>query len=136
MGHSCHVKIYKRRNPQTTPLWKLLDSHFADFEESYDKLLQKKYGFYRPVISHVVRKYLECGDLHEGFTRIKFPDCHHQFILAFSCKGRYFCPSCHNKKVVLFGHHLKETILFPVPHRQSDWTLLCKCALTFPQCST
>ena len=25
---------------------------------------------------------------------------------------------CHNKKVIQFGHHLKETILFPVPHRQ------------------
>ena len=28
------------------------------------------------------------------------------------------CPSCHNKKVVQFGHHLKETVLYPVPHRQ------------------
>lgn len=24
----------------------------------------------------------------------------------------------HNKKVVQFGYHLKETILYPVPHRQ------------------
>lgn len=77
-----------------------------------------QYGFYRLVISRVVRKYLECGDLHQGFTRIKCPDCHHEFILAFSCRGRWFCPSCHNKKVVQFGHHLKETILYPVPHRQ------------------
>lgn len=118
MEHSTQLKIYKRRNPQTTPLWKLLDSHFVDFEEIYDKLFQKKYGFYRPVISHVVRKYLECGDLHQGFARIKCPDCHHQFILAYSCRGRWFCPSCHNKKVVQFGHHLKETVLYPVPHRQ------------------
>ena len=59
-------------------------------------------------------------------ARIKCPDCHHQFILAFSCRGRWFrslagsltCPSCHNKKVVQFGHHLKETVLYPVPHRQ------------------
>ena len=28
------------------------------------------------------------------------------------------CPSCHNKKVVQFGHHLKETVIYPVPHRQ------------------
>ncbi len=118
MEHSNQLKISKRRNPQTTPLWKLLDSHFVDFEEIYDKLFQKKYGFYPPVISHVVRKYLECGDLHQGFARIKCPDCHHQLILAYSCRGRWFCPSCHNKKVVQFGHHLKETVLYPVPHRQ------------------
>jgi ssDNA-binding Zn-finger/Zn-ribbon topoisomerase 1 len=110
--------IYKRRKPQETSLWKLLDHHFFEFEERYDDLFQQQYGFYRPVISHVVRKYLECGDLHQGFARIKCPDCHYEYLLAFSCRGRWFCPSCHNKKVVQFGHHLKETVLYPVPHRQ------------------
>jgi Putative transposase/Transposase zinc-binding domain len=37
--------------------------------------------------------------------------------LAFSCKGRWFCPSCHQKKVQLFGALLAESILYPVPHR-------------------
>ena len=36
---------------------------------------------------------------------------------GFSCKGRWFCPSCHQKKVQLFGALVTETILFPVPHR-------------------
>ncbi|MCP3928211.1 MAG: hypothetical protein GY705_03815 [Bacteroidetes bacterium] len=49
---------------------------------------------------------------------------HHQFILAYSCRGRWFCPSCHNKKVVQFGHHLKETVLYPVPHRQYVFSIL------------
>ncbi|NOR23957.1 MAG: hypothetical protein GQ542_06100 [Desulforhopalus sp.] len=98
MEHSSHVKIYKRRNPQTTLLWKLLASHFTDFEENYDDLFQKQHGFYRLVISHVVRKYLECGDLHEGFARIKCPDCHREYILAYSCRGRYFCPSVPRSK--------------------------------------
>ena len=38
---------------------------------------------------------------------------HHEYLLAFSCKGRWFCPSCHQKKVQLFGALLTETILFP-----------------------
>jgi hypothetical protein len=118
MEYSSEVKIYRLRKPQETSLWKLLDHHFLEFVERYDDLFQQKYGFYRPVISHVVRKYLECGDLREGFARIKCPVCHHEYILAFSCRGRWFCPSCHNKKVVQFGHHLKETVLYPVPHRQ------------------
>ena len=37
--------------------------------------------------------------------------------MAFSCKGRWFCPSCHQKKVQLFGALLAESILYPVPHR-------------------
>jgi hypothetical protein len=28
-----------------------------------------------------------------------------------------FCPSCHQKKVQLFGALLAESILYPVPHR-------------------
>ena len=110
--------VYKRRKPQETSLWKLLNDHFFEFEAVYDGLFQRRYGFYRPVISHVVNKYLECGDLHQGFARIKCPDCQHEYLLAFSCRGSWFCPSCHNKKVVQFGHHLKETVLYPVPHRQ------------------
>ncbi|MCP3955131.1 MAG: hypothetical protein GY697_23365 [Desulfobacterales bacterium] len=51
-------------------------------------------------------------------ARIKCPDCQHEYLLAFSCRGRWFCPSYHNKKVVQLGHHLKETVLYPVPHRQ------------------
>jgi len=66
----------------------------------------------------MVRKYLECGDLEQGFARVRCPDCHHEYLLAFSCRGRWFCPSCHSKKVVQFGNHLHDNVLFPVPHRQ------------------
>lgn len=33
------------------------------------------------------------------------------------------CPTCHAKQVVQFGHHLKETVLYPVPHRQYVFTV-------------
>jgi hypothetical protein len=38
-------------------------------------------------------------------------------MLAFSCKRRYFCPSCHQKRVVEFGEWLCAHVLRPVPHR-------------------
>ena len=117
MECSDQLKVYKRRKPQETSLWKLLNHHFVDFEEGSDELFQHQYRFYRQVIPHVVRN-VECGDLHQGFARIKCPDCHHEYLLAYSCRGRWFCSSCHNKKVVQFGHHLKEVVLYPVPHRQ------------------
>ncbi len=50
--------------------------------------------------------------------RVRCPDCHHEYLLAFSCRGRWFCPSCHAKKVILFGQHLRDNVLYPVPHRQ------------------
>jgi hypothetical protein len=68
-------------------------------EERY----QNKYGVLRDVVREVVCKYLGCGDLKRGFTRIKCKYCKHEVLLAFSCKGRYFCPSCYQKSVLMFG---------------------------------
>jgi len=118
MAWSDEAKEYRGRKPRESPLWQLLDKHFDEFEERYDDLFARQYGFYRPVIPHVVRKYLECGDLHQGFARVRCPDCHHEYLLAFSCRGRWFCPSCHTKKVIQFGSHLQDNVLYPVPHRQ------------------
>lgn len=73
---------------------------------------------FRPVITGVVSNCLNCGTLQHGFARVKCPGCQHEYLLAFSCRGRWFCPSCHNKKVVQFSSRMKENVLFPVPHRQ------------------
>lgn len=118
MSWSDADQVYKQRKPRESPLWQLLDEHFDEFEERYDELFSKDFGFYRPVISHVARKFLECGDLHQGFARVLCPDCHHEYLLAFSCRGRWFCPSCHAKKVVQFAAHIQENVLYPIPHRQ------------------
>jgi hypothetical protein len=40
-GSSSDVEIYKRRKPQETSLWKLLNHHFLEFEERYDDLFQQ-----------------------------------------------------------------------------------------------
>ncbi len=39
-------------------------------------------------------KYLQCGIFAHGFVRVRFDDCGHDFLMAFSCKGRGVCPSC------------------------------------------
>ncbi|MFO7752084.1 MAG: transposase zinc-binding domain-containing protein [Desulfobacteraceae bacterium] len=31
---------------------------------------------------------------------IRCPDCGHERLLAFSCRGRWFCPSCHGKRTI------------------------------------
>jgi len=123
----------------------LFNNHYEAFERNYHGRFEKEYGYFRPVISEVVHDYLKCGDLKEGFARVRCPDCAHEYLLSFSCKGRWFCPSCHAKKVIQFGEHLRQEILCPIPHRQYVFTLpkilrvyfkydrkllgkLCKCA--------
>ena len=111
------AQVYRSRRPKASPLWQCLSGHFDAFLELYEEQYQPRYGFLRPIIREVVNKFLDCGDLERGFARVRCDDCQHEYLLAFSCKGRWFCPSCHQKKVQLFGALLSETILFPVPHR-------------------
>ena len=117
------LSVYHPRDPKASPLWQIFSRHYDDFEKSYPEKFEKKYGFFRPVISEVVRAYLRCGDLKEGFARIRCPKCGHEYLLQFSCKVRCFCPSCQAKRVVIFGHHLQENVFYPVPHRQYVFAL-------------
>lgn len=110
--------VYHPRQPQQAPLWQLLNEDFHDFELNYDERCVRKYGYPRQVVSDVVTGFLDCGGLRKVFARIRCHDCHHEQLLAFCCRGRWFCPSCHAKKVVQFGIQLSAAILSPVPHLQ------------------
>ena len=115
--------IYQPRKPKLSPLYQSIVTHFAEFESVYEERYQKRYGVLRDVVREVVYKYLGCGDLRKGFARIKCKSCHHEVLLAFSCKGRYFCPSCHQKRVLMFGEWIIEEILYALPHRQYIFTV-------------
>jgi ribosomal protein S27E len=86
-------------------------------EAPVDDRFSRQYGFWRPYIEKVICRYLDCRDLHNGFARIRCKDCGHEYLLAFSCKRRHFCPSCHQKRVVEFGEWLCLDVLKKVPHR-------------------
>ena len=63
--------VYHPREPTDSPLWKILHNHYPDFKTGYDEHCEKQYGFFRPVVDEVVEEYLRCGDLHEGFARVR-----------------------------------------------------------------
>jgi hypothetical protein len=41
-----------------------------------------------PYVEQAFRRYLECGILAYGFARARCDQCGHDFLVAFSCKGR------------------------------------------------
>src|SRR3990167_9012107 len=94
--------VYHLRKPEASPLWRLRDNHYDNFERCYEERFEQKYGFFRPIIGEVVQNYLTCGDLKNGFARVRCGNCREEYVLAFSCKGRWFCPSCHATK----GKHI------------------------------
>jgi hypothetical protein len=115
--------VYQPRNPRATSLFALVEDYYEEFERVYDDRYRQQYGAWRPVIGEVMRKYLECGDLHQGFARLACGGCRYQAILAYFCKCRLFCPSCHQKRVLLFVEWLDTHILEPVSHAQYVFTI-------------
>jgi len=109
--------IYRPRNPQNSAYYGCVEDNFETFEQVYEDRFERKYGFFRPYIRNVIYRYLDCGTLHNGFARVKCEECGHEYLLAFSCKRRHFCPSCHQKRVVEFGEWLCEEVIKAVPHR-------------------
>jgi hypothetical protein len=67
------------------------------------------------------RRYLECGILAYGFARARCPECGHDFVVAFSCKGRGVCPSCNARRMAETAAHLVDHVFPPLSVRQ--WVL-------------
>ena len=117
------LSLYRPRDPRASGLWQVIDRHFPSFQQLYDERFAGRYGFWRPVIERSVAAFLKCGDLHEGFARVRCPDCRHEMFVAFSCKQRCACPSCHQKRALLTARHVAEEVCFPVAHRQVVLTI-------------
>ena len=111
--------FYRPRQPQRTVLYQVLDQHFDDFKSTYQERFERRYGPWRVVWSDVVRKYIDCGLYGCGFARLRYPKCLKNNFLAFSRKSR-LCPSCEQKRMLLFAEKVTGDILLAVPHR--FWT--------------
>lgn len=116
-------KVYRPRNPLSSPFHRLVTQYYGEFERIYPEHYQENYGFWRPVIKTSIEKFIKCGDLREGFARIRCKNCGQEMFVAFSCRQRCSCPSCHQKRTLLLSVHLDEHVLAHVPHRQFVFTI-------------
>jgi hypothetical protein len=71
-------------------------------------------------VQNEVERYLHCGDVRYGFVEVSCSTCHEARLVALSCKGRGWCPSCTTRRALETGIEL-ETRLPHVAYRQ--WTL-------------
>ena len=90
-------------------------------EEKYAMI----YGRFRiERITEVVEKFILCGDYSRGIARIQCtnPECRFEYFRPFSCKGFYFCPSCSQKRTLLFSEYMTDRLPLSLPHRQFVFT--------------
>jgi hypothetical protein len=96
---------YRPRQPRASHVWQVVRDHAANLP-----------GLSAEAAA-AIEAFLDCGDLHAGFTRLYCPDCGHEFLLAFSCKQRGLCATCHQRRTLVEGAFIAEEICAPVPHR-------------------
>ena len=86
---SLTAAAYQPRNPQLSDYYRCVEDYFETFVQVYDEQFSHQYGFWRPYVEQVISRYLDCGDIHNGFAWVKCKDCGVEFLLAFSCKRRH-----------------------------------------------
>jgi hypothetical protein len=115
--------IYQPRRPRASPLWQIVTAAWDAFVAGYEKIHRAAMGPLRPNVFSTVRNFLRCGDLAAGFTRFLCPDCGHERLLAFTCKGRHLCPACHQRRVRQTADWIASSVCHEVPHRQFVFTI-------------
>jgi hypothetical protein len=118
-----HDRAYRARRPERTVLYRALAHHFDRFLLAYDERFQSTHGYLRRCVEPAVWRFLDCGIFDHGVARIRCPDCRHEFLVAFSCKLRALCPSCHQKRDLLWAAWAEEELLEDVHHRQVVFTI-------------
>jgi hypothetical protein len=81
---------WQRRRPEEGVLYRVVLASWATVRARLD-------AADRPLPRFCVREvdaFLRCGMLAHGFARVWCESCGKDDVVAFSCKGRGFCPSC------------------------------------------
>jgi len=108
---------YERHKPEATLLYLIIQEHWSGFRAELERQ-----GKYLPkFVVQEFEEYLKCGRLEHGFLRVQCESCHHEKLVAFSCKRRGFCPSCGARRMADSAAHLVDKVLPEKPIRQ--WVL-------------
>jgi hypothetical protein len=111
---------YRRREPERTLLHATVRAHWKTFLAEVEEGCGGGGSLPRFVVGEFER-YLACGILANGFARVRCAACGDELLVALSCKGRGFCPSCTTRRMHDTATHLVDRVIPHVPVRQ--WVL-------------
>ena len=118
-GYGRARSTYVRRRPEDTVLHRVVREHLETFLA--EARLRGGGEGLPAFVEREFREYLSCGVLARGFARFRCTDCQREMLVAFSCKGRRFCPSCCGRRMAELAAHLVDGVLGGLPVRQ--WVL-------------
>lgn len=115
------VTSYRRREPELSDLHRIVRQHWPALKA---RALAETDGQGLPdFVSRAFERYIACGQLAHGFSRVRCKDCGDDRLVAFSCKVRGLCPSCDGKRMTELSAHLVDTVLPKIPVRQWVFTV-------------
>ena len=118
---SCPRATYQRRQPEQTVLYRTIAAHLPSFLARTAG--EDGSGGWPAFERREFEAYLKCGRLEHGLLRVQCARCGDTTVVAFSCRGRGFCPSCGGRRMTELAAHLVERVLPRVPIRQWVFTV-------------
>jgi hypothetical protein len=109
--------LHTRRVPEDTFLYGVVSDQLITFFANAENAGREVPAF----VARELPRYLECGILAHGLVRVRCPACMHERLVAFSCRGRGFCPSCGGRRMADTAAFLVDRVIPHVPVRQ--WVL-------------
>ena len=109
---------YELRRSEDTVLYQPVQEHLETFLAE----VERETGAGLPeFVEEEFDAFLECGILAHGFLRLRYADCAHERLVAFSCKRRGFCPGCGARRMAETAAYLVDHVILRVPVHQ--WLL-------------
>ncbi|MFC1641677.1 transposase zinc-binding domain-containing protein, partial [Myxococcota bacterium] len=108
--------VYQQRRPESGTLHQVVRDNLQTLYAAVEE------GSASPLPEFVRREFeqfLDCGLLCRGFALFECEDCSERRLVAFSCKGRAWCPACCGRRMAQTAANLVDQVLPPsVPLRQ------------------
>jgi hypothetical protein len=113
--------VYQRRQADKSVLTRVVRENLKTLYAAVEE------GFAQAALPWFVCKELQdfllCGRLFRGFAELECEDCHEHRLLAWSCHGRGFCPSCLGRRMAATALNWQAHVLPRVGLRQFVLTL-------------
>ena len=109
---------WQRRRPEESALHRVVSSAWTTVRARLE-------AADRPLPRFSVREvdaFLRCGILAHGFARVWCEVCGKDDVVAFSCKGRGFCPSCGARRMADTAAWLVDRVI-PLQAPVRQWVL-------------